>query len=184
MSRFMKQNRGFTLVEVLVVLAIIAILSASSAAGFSRISYANFKKVAGKINNEISDCRAVCMSHAQPAYTYIYNRGGDIYLYSTTNGEMNATALNGANLQRIASSNVSIYYVEANDTTDTYKKLNSGEFLEISFKLNGSFRTGAPVGAGSCNKTKFYRKLKIKKDNGGERIITMVQETGKHFMNE
>lgn len=179
----MKQNKGFTLIEILVVLAIMAILAASSAAGFSRISYANFKKVAGKVNNEISDCRAVCMSHAAPAYTYIYNRGGDIYLYSTTNGKMNASDLSSANLERIASSDVTISYVEANDATDTYKTLSNGEFLEISFKLNGSFRTSAPNGEAG-NSTKFYKKIKIKKNNGGSRIITMIQETGKHFMSE
>lgn len=179
----MKQNKGFTLVEILVVLAIVAILSASSAAGFSRISYANFKKAAGKVNNEISDCRAVCMSHAQPAYTYIYNKGGDICLYSTTDGTLNASDLNSKNLELVASSAVTVWYVEANDATNTFKKLGNGEFLEISFKLNGAFRTSAPNGEVG-NNTKFYKKLKIEKENGGNRVITMIQETGKHFMSE
>ena len=176
----LKGNEGFTLVELLVVVAIMAILSTSLAVGLNRVSYANFQKAASQVYNEFNDCRSICMSHATPVYTYLYNKSGDIYIYSATEGHMNYTDVS-AKGRKIASAAVEVLYVDSAgdpDSDSSYTELTDGNMIEISFKTNGSFKTSEPG-----TSTAFYKAIRIKKRNGSiKKDILMIQETGKRFM--
>lgn len=175
------KNDGFSLVELLVVIAIVVIVAAGIVAGASNLNYANFKKAAGKVNNEISDCRAICMSHEDPAYLYLYTKGGNVYTYASMVGNLSHSDLVASSGKKIGNASVQVKYRLEGASSDTTMPDNS--FIEISFKMNGSFRTGAPTGAPSGNNTKFYETIElVNRKSGRSRVITMTKLTGKHYM--
>lgn len=175
------KNDGFSLVELLVVIAIVVIVASGIIAGASNLNYANFKKAAGKVNNDIADCRAICMSHEDPAYLYLYIKGGSVYTYTSTVGNLSYSNLASSSGKRIGNAAVQVKYRLEGASSDT--TMADGTFIEISFKMNGAFRTGAPTGAPSGNNTRFFETIElVNRKSGRGRVITMTKLTGKHYM--
>lgn len=175
-----KGNEGFTLVELLVVIAIVAVMSTSAAVGINRVSYANFQKTASQVYNELNDCRSICMSHANPAYTYICNKGDELYIFSSLDKNIPYVTASTVG-KKISNSAVELYYVDSSgdpDNASSYTKLTDGNMIVVSFKMNGSFKTGEP-----SSPLAFYKAIRVQKKNSAlKKDILMIQETGKRFM--
>lgn len=165
-------NKGYSLIELVIVLAIIAIIMSTVFYSIILVFSANAKSCANNIQRSIGDCKVTTMGKAD-AYMVLYrNSGGDVYT------QMHIKESDGTwtdeEPQKVGSSKVTVGYIsgEGNvETSDTIVPLLPDDSIEIHFdRSNGGFKADA---AGN-----LYKAVSVE---GGNRKynITMVKLTGK-----
>lgn len=159
----MYQNRkkGFSMIELILVIAIMGIITASTSIGFSYLKAGNVKSAAKNIDSTLSKLKLDTMSMANKPKMYLYKKGSDYYMLCTAKA-FDYNNIDSYDGQQIANENVKIV-VDGNE-------LNT--YVEIAFKKgSGAFLT-APSSLYVC-----------KSDNKGLRYkIVLVRETGKHYI--
>ena len=163
-----KNQRGFSLVEFIIVIAIVAVLAGSSVAMVGHIRYANTKKVAEEVDQALSRLRLETMSrNGQRQFLYIYrmDNNGSAGYYVRLLGEdiANPTSELNGNGTRLCGTNVT-FSADGNTIPDDVP------YICIAFKKNGQL---------DDTKTSTYN---IVIRGNGTYTITLDEETGRHFM--
>lgn len=172
-----KNQKGFSLIEVILVIALIAVLVSSSVSMFGHIRYANTKKVAEEVDNALSRLRLDTMSGDDQQYLYIYQLNGGYYMMVMdnkrpvvgTDGDLNG---NGT---RLCGTNVTFSY----DTGKTVgeNSLKDYDYIRVAYRKNGVFRfEDATQGIIGTN----TKSITI--SGGGTFTICLDDETGRHYI--
>ena len=131
----MKKNRhkGFSMVELIIVIAIMGICSSLATIGFGYLQSGNVKSAARNIDATLTKLRLDTMKQTNQPTMYIYKKGSDYYMYCTAN-TFNRDSAAG---QRIGNSNVSITAKKGSGAEETLGTSNS---FQIAFdKGKGNF---------------------------------------------
>lgn len=161
-------NKGFSMVELIITVAIMAILTGSfvSAAGY--LKYANAKAGAKKINTELSELRIDSMSKMNTPYMYLYNIGGSTYMKVVSGKDADKAIENGlldTNTTKLGNSQIEVFCDGTKITEGTPTKI----YMDKS--------TGAFI---SCPK-----EIKVASIDGHNTyVIKLVKSTGRHYMEE
>jgi prepilin-type N-terminal cleavage/methylation domain-containing protein len=151
----MKSNKGFTLVELIVVVAIIGIIIGAMTYSINSVSSTRAKKVASDLSALISQCRVDTLSGApSPTYLEISKDGKVYYGILHEGGEEKAR-------QKLGGSGVSI----------SWSSQTEGDALKIGF----SRATGAMdvINYQNCTSITVI-------SGAGSYTITLVPKTGYH----
>lgn len=150
-------DKGFSLVELIIVIAVASILVGGTFYGVNYIESANAKKCANSINSGISYAKSQTMSKAKPIHMFLYGYSGGYYIkYS----EDDTIALD-TDAKEITANRVTIVF-------DDGTILGDGVIKKISFnRKDGSVAEGPKT---------------ISLDGSGSYAITLVHSTGKHFI--
>ena len=70
-------NKGFSLVEIIVVIGIIAVVTSVAVYGFGFLSLADCNKCATRINSGLSTARSESMKTVNPTNMFLYRYDGD-----------------------------------------------------------------------------------------------------------
>lgn len=163
-----KDNRGFSLIEIIVVLAILAILSTGCIYIYQSLGFANIKKTSVSINDSMSKARIYTMSKKDRQYLYLYQIDGKLYSMLSTDSGLSIGSGGGLNTTDGTgySGDIRLSY---KNNSGTLIDLNNDEWICISFhKSSGAFD--------SC-----YPEIILKSRNETS-LIKCVKETGRHWV--
>ena len=76
----MREKDGFSLIELVITIAIMGILVGLSAFSLNYISQADARKMTGEINSAFSELKTLNMSKNTTAYMHLYQYDGDFYI--------------------------------------------------------------------------------------------------------
>ncbi len=157
----MKNNSGFSLIELLVVITILAIFSAGAVAGLGYLTLANTGKCASKIDSGFTVLKSRNMSKAEQTYMHLYNQNDEYYLvYNTEDGDTFTPDGSG---ECIGNNKLKISMDD--------NPIEDGEHVSFSVrKKDGSF----------VNTLTPTSKITVSGQSAKE--ITIVTSTGKHFV--
>lgn len=130
-----KNRRGFSLIEVIITIALVSVLIGSAVAMFGHIRYADTKKVAEQVNIALSDLRlhTMSMSQERKQYLYIY-RWSDSYYMKVTYAGKDDVVLNAASAMRLCGNNVTLYA--------DGEPVEGETIIYVAYKKNGLFADG------------------------------------------
>jgi len=132
--RFHEDQKGFTLIEVVIVTAIVAVLASLSLTMLARIKYANTEKMVTSVSDAITKAQVLAMTKETTRYLHIYKYGSDYY--TCVNESLTTTDGNGGNC---LGSNIKVYKQVGDDDSDVL--ITDTIHAVISFKRDGTLRT-------------------------------------------
>lgn len=134
-------NSGYSIIELIIVLAIIAVLMGSVFYSIILVFSANAKSCANNIQRSIGDCKVTTMGKAD-AYMELYRNDDGIYTRMHVT-ESNGTTTDGEP-QKVGTNKVEVGYVQSVSGSRTETPLMPGDSIEIRFdRSNGGFKAGA-----------------------------------------
>lgn len=173
----MRTNKGFSLIEIILVIAIMAIFAGGTIASMSYISNGNTKKCVKAIDNTLGQLRLNNMSKEKKSYLYLYQTGSRYYLMVSDNNLLTTMAGGGLDTggSEIGGSGITISYRKKGEAADT--ALTEGQFLLISFKRSSGAFESNPA---DPLLPQYYERITV--EGSSDQVIHMVEETGKHYI--
>ena len=161
--RFHEDQKGFTLIEVVIVTAIVAVLASLSLTMLARIKYANTEKMITSVSDAMTKAQVLAMTKETPRYLHVYKYGSDYY--TCINESLTLTDGAGGNC---LGSNLKIYKVIGDDATDI--QISDTVQAVMSFKRDGTLRTTG---------SEDVRKIVVEGSYTAE--IRINSKTGRHY---
>ena len=160
-------NRGFSLIEILVTIIILVLLVAVTTFRLSTTKYADVERCSKNIEQKMSQLRLSVMSSKTQEYLIIYQDDDENYYMAVSNDE-NKTASDG---EKIGNSKIQISGITSSGAT-TKVSYTDNKQIVISFDRS----SGAFIVAGG----NLYKNIEIETE-GVTFSISLVKETGKHY---
>ncbi len=161
----LRDNRGVSLLELIVVIAILAILATGTVSLFGLLRTADTAKAARLIDSVMEEVRMDTMSRSQKQYLYLYCIGDRIYLKASPQAASGEAGLDAESGRRLAKG-ITLFYKKETEGEDY---LEAGESLRISFeRSSGAFDPG-------------YEYIRIHGPSHTSEI-TCIPETGRHWV--
>lgn len=167
--RFKNDHKGFSLVEMIIVIAIIGIMAGISIRVIGYISLANSEKAAKTFVGALGKLQAKAMSKAEKTYLYIYMLDDTYYICSSKEDctEFNPSVMSKSNGTALGMGMT----ISCKDASGTKKIENSGEadtipFLKISYKRDGSFDGFTGTYQTILIESRFPTEVKLVRETG------------------
>jgi len=172
MNRQRIDNRGLSLIELIVVVAILGILSVSSISYLGLLSNHNAKETATRLKTAMTEARTEAMSKSQ-ASLQIYEEDSEYFVKLTVNGTPHSPV-------KIGTSKVKVTYKKSNEPDSTYDIPNatSTDPLVIEFDRD----TGAFKSIGAVGSTSVYCKSITVTAGSRSYVLSCERLTGKTFI--
>ncbi|MDE6851594.1 MAG: prepilin-type N-terminal cleavage/methylation domain-containing protein [Lachnospiraceae bacterium] len=183
MKRGRQCEDGFTMVEMIITIAVSAILVGTIVATLGYISAGNAKRSAARFNSKLNTAQTETMMQAKPTYLYLFVDGGVKAVlskeeYTTSHELKNKVSTGVESATDVGGSRVTVSLIP--DDGSPASELNDTNMLRIAFKkATGAYEYTELEGGASST---FFEEIEFA---GGEKFkVTLVKATGKHVMSK
>lgn len=166
-----KDQRGFSLVELIVVIAIIGVLAGGTVTLISHIQYANTQRAVQAVSDMLNRTRITSMSRQGPQYLYIY-RLDDGYYMKVCDSVLDAydDSKLGSGGIKICSDSISISMNLSGGSPVALQRRN--QVIRVAYKRSGVLNTNIASGGSNADQIIF--------NGNGTFTIQIYANTGKH----
>lgn len=167
-----KDQRGFSVVELVVVIAIIGVIVGASVSLLGYLRYANNQKAVETVSDMLGRMRITSMSRQGPQYLYIYRLNDGDYYMKLTNVLLDTydDAALGSGGTKICSSGIAISMNMTGGTPVELQRQN--QVIRIVYKRNGVLNTDTASGGSNADQIIFTSNTTY--------TIRIYTNTGKH----
>ena len=160
----MKRNQGYSLVELIVVIAIMAVLTGTSVISVNMIGSFKAKECAKNIQSCINKTRVSTMGRNSVVLHLYQGADGSIYAQTTTNGTADEP-------QVIGKKSVTVRYTDGDDLGTATELDASGVYIEFD-------RSSGTMKLPSSGPSIYVHKIAVSQGNRTF-VLTIYKETGK-----
>lgn len=186
------KDQGFSLVELLVVLAIMAVLATAAVTGIGMLGGARMNQCVEKMDSALNEARVNTMSRGSGSFLLSRDEAGDYYVQTGTGEE-----------QKVAERGISIFYVDSASTLEhpitldapleIHYAAGTGAFLPLPEETenpSGEAET-LPSGEGTLpdgaesisDEAEIYcERIIVRMDERHSASIRLVRDTGRHYV--
>ena len=178
----MKDNKGFSLVEVMIAITIIGILVGASVLSINMVSRANVDKGMRLVTDGMSKLQTECLSKSKPTYMYIYQDSSDNDFYMKYSKTLHTTVSDimgdSQEAERIETYKVKMWYItnkSENGIGAGNHNIGGSDFIAISYNKSDS-----SVVAYANGSTELSSLIRIEAISGDkDAFVNISFETGK-----
>lgn len=167
----MLDEKGFSLVEVIICIAIMGILSVSAFSLSNHVKYADAKRCAKVLNQKIEVARMRSLSKKGDWHLYIYADGSSI-CYEVSDKD----TVDKSKGEKLGGGNIDVFFTSRTKGTagpGTETQITGSVVVDMQFyKSTGAFRENSS--------NILYDSIRVKEREGLEYVIELVEKTGKH----
>ena len=128
--RNFQKNAGYSLVELIVVIAIIAVILATVSYSAVMVSGANTKACANNLQRVIADCKVTAMGKAD-AFLELYGEDGEVFCKMTIDGAEQEEQRLGTDRVRVTCEGENaVLYINAGDSLTIRYDRGTGSFAK------------------------------------------------------
>lgn len=161
-------NSGFSLIELIIIIAIIALMSVGGISAFGYLKLANASKCAAEIDNGLTSLKSRNMSKTSSTYMHLYYYDHDYYILFNGSSSFTPSAANYSDGEKVGNRDLKLFF----DTQDISTLSNKCVTIGVRRKDGAFLNTASPTS-----------KIKVVKSSGDSaHEITLVTSTGKHFI--
>ncbi|ROR30642.1 prepilin-type N-terminal cleavage/methylation domain-containing protein [Mobilisporobacter senegalensis] len=160
-----RNNKGYTLIELIITLAILTIITTGAVAMASRITFADTTKAAKIVDSTMDKLRLETMTKSTKQYLHLYTYDNSIYIKVSDKSDPSLAGLDSDSGKKIGG-RMSVYYIGASGTEELLGTDNS---IVIGFeRSSGAFSSDYDT---------------IRFEYGGKSsTIYCIKATGRHYV--
>ena len=159
-AEFVKERDGFSLMEMIIVIAILGMITGGIAVTYNMVRSADVKGMAYDIDSSLTNLKSKNKGSNKQLFMHLYKQSGN-YFIDYTEEESYTPSGEG---ESVGESGISLKY--------DGKELTDGEVITIGIqKKDGAFSVGP-------------EEIEVYDNNVNDYMVYLVKDTGKHYVEE
>ncbi len=195
MTEYGKKREGFSLIELVIAIAILAIFSGTVALSIGILRSTDTKGLANGINDSMTDLKAFTESRTGPFYLHIYKTDNGFYSRFDALPKMDTIPDDTSGDERLGASTLRVDAVWTNDdgTVSERKTIGNDDYVQSvqMRKKDGAFEPNISVNEGGSLTPTLYplpNRFEVKDadtdDAEVEYVVYLSRDTGQHFLEQ